>query len=330
MSSDILPATPAPRRRQAWLDIARGFALFPMASYHFLWDLADFGYLAADFPTSGWPKIYARAIASTFLFLAGYSFFLAHGGRFNPAGFVKRLAVIGLAAGAVSLGTYLWMPGGFIYFGILHAMATASLMGLVFLRAPAPVTLAAAVAAFAAPHVIPQGGVFNEPWLWWVGLADQNRPSFDYVPILPWLAPFLVGLAISAWVSPQLSPSRENLGKTSQNIWKNGLAFLGRHSLVFYLAHQPVLIAILYGISLVAPPPAVDPRDAYIQNCRPSCERNQAPGFCQSFCGCTLESLSNTGLLASFQSGAISVSDDRIKDIAFQCSIRSEQGQNGG
>jgi uncharacterized membrane protein len=295
-----------------------------MASYHFMWDLADFGYLAADFPTSGWPKIYARAIASTFLFLAGYSLYLAHGSGFNARGFLKRLGVIALAAGVVSLGTYLWMPGGFIYFGILHAMATASVIGLVFLRAPILLTLAAAIAAFAAPHVIPLGGVFNEPWLWWLGLADQNRPSFDFVPMLPWLAPFLTGLAVSKVVSARLAVSANKLGITAQKGWKSFLATIGRHSLVFYLAHQPVLIAILYGVSLVAPPPAVDPRDAYIQNCRPSCERNQTPSFCQSFCDCTLESLSKTDLLASFQSGAISVSDDRIKDIAFQCSIRSE------
>jgi uncharacterized membrane protein len=324
LNSDTSHEASPPKTRQAWLDIARGLALFPMASYHFMWDLADFGYLAADFPTSGWPKIYARAIASTFLFLAGYSLYLAHGSRFNAEGFLKRLGVIGLAAGAVSLGTYLWMPGGFIYFGILHAMATASLFGLIFLRAPVFVTLMAAAAAFAAPHVIPPGGVFNSPWLWWMGLADQNRPSFDFVPMLPWLGPFLIGLAISKIVTNRLPAATNKLGKTPQKRWKTYLGAIGRHSLVFYLAHQPVLIAILYGISLVAPPPVVDPREAYIQNCRPSCERNQAPGFCQSFCDCTLEQLSKTDLLSRFQSGAISVSDDRIKDIAFQCSIRSE------
>ncbi|MCV3768626.1 heparan-alpha-glucosaminide N-acetyltransferase [Rhizobium sp. TRM95796] len=324
MNPDTFHEAAPPKRRQAWLDIARGLALFPMASYHFMWDLADFGYLAADFPTSGWPKIYARAIASTFLFLAGYSLYLAHGSGFKATNFLKRLGVIGLAAGAVSLGTYLWMPGGFIYFGILHAMATASIFGLAFLRAPVALTLAAAAAFFAAPHVIPLGGVFNQPWLWWLGLADQNRPSFDFVPMLPWLAPFLTGLAASKFVSSRGWTPANNLGKTRENRWKTYLAAIGRHSLVFYLAHQPVLIAILYGISLVAPPPAVDAREAYIQNCRPSCERNQTPGFCQSFCDCTLEQLSKTDLLSRFQSGAISVSDDRIKDIAFQCSIRSE------
>ncbi|WP_246660180.1 heparan-alpha-glucosaminide N-acetyltransferase [Rhizobium sp. FKL33] len=324
MSSDNSTQALAPKQRQAWLDIARGLALFPMASYHFMWDLADFGYLAADFPTSGWPKIYARAIASTFLFLAGYSLYLAHGQGFRAKSFFRRLGVIGLAAGAVSLGTYLWMPGGFIYFGILHAMATASIIGLAFLRAPVLLTLVAAVAAFAAPHVIPLGGVFNEPWLWWLGLADQNRPSFDFVPMLPWLAPFLTGLAVSKFVGARLPAPANKLGITAQNRWKIIVATIGRHSLVFYLLHQPVLIAILYGVSFVAPPPVVDPSEAYIQNCRPSCERNQTPGFCQSFCDCTLESLSKTDLLASFQSGAISVSDDRIKDIAFQCSIRSE------
>ncbi len=59
------------------LDTARGVALIAMATYHFTWDMEFMGYLAPGTAETGWLKIYARAIASTFLFLAGFSLVLA-------------------------------------------------------------------------------------------------------------------------------------------------------------------------------------------------------------------------------------------------------------
>ncbi len=58
------------------LDTARGAALIAMATYHFTWDMEFMGYLARGTAEAGWLKIYARAIASTFLFLAGVSLML--------------------------------------------------------------------------------------------------------------------------------------------------------------------------------------------------------------------------------------------------------------
>lgn len=49
------------------LDTARGVALIAMASYHFSWDMEFMGYLAPGTAETGWLKIYARAIATTFL-----------------------------------------------------------------------------------------------------------------------------------------------------------------------------------------------------------------------------------------------------------------------
>ncbi|TGU11280.1 DUF1624 domain-containing protein, partial [bacterium M00.F.Ca.ET.156.01.1.1] len=65
------------------LDTLRGQALIAMASYHFTWNLEYFGYLEPGTATTGLWKLYARGIATSFLFLAGFSLFLAHGKGVN-------------------------------------------------------------------------------------------------------------------------------------------------------------------------------------------------------------------------------------------------------
>ena len=325
--NDDVTTSPAPvsrSQRFAWLDVARGAALLAMASYHFLWDLADFGYLAADFPSTGWPRIYARAIATTFLVLAGISLVLAHGSGIRWRSFGLRFAKIAAAALLVTAGTYIAIPQAFIFFGILHAMAAASLVGLLFLRVPPLLTAIAAIAAIAAPNYL-RSELFDTPFLWWVGLGSRPPVSFDYVPLLPWLGPFLLGMAAARLGSGWLALRQNRLGISATNPVKTVLIFLGRHSLVFYLLHQPVLIAMLYTFSLAMPAPRVAPETRYIESCTKTCRDGASPDFCSRFCGCTLEKLQGLGLLERLQSGAISVDNDqRINGIAMQCTSEAE------
>ena len=79
-------------------DLLRGIALIAMASYHFTWDLEFFGYTDPGLTAFGWWKIYARCIASTFLFLVGVSLYLAHGRQIRWNGFWKRFAMVTGAA----------------------------------------------------------------------------------------------------------------------------------------------------------------------------------------------------------------------------------------
>jgi len=107
-----------------------------MVIYHFSWDLSYFSYIAPQIPAEGSLRLLARVVAFCFLFISGFSLFLAQGKKLHPKAFSRRLLIIILAAFLVSLATYFIMPQGFIYFGILHEIAFASVIGLFFLYTP--------------------------------------------------------------------------------------------------------------------------------------------------------------------------------------------------
>jgi uncharacterized membrane protein len=320
---NAIPAADAPRQkpRLLWLDALRGLALIAMATYHFSWDLEFFGYLAPATATTGVLRLYARSIASTFLFLAGFSLVLAHYPTLRLNAFLRRFAMILSAALAISAATWWFTPEGWIFFGILHSIALCSLIGLVFLRLPAIVTLIAAVASLALPAFY-RSAVFDTPLLWFTGLAEQLPRSNDYVPLFPWIGALLIGIATArVLVDYDLLSRLQRL--------PDGPAWLrwgGRHSLTVYLLHQPVLIALVFTASHIVPPPALDPVQSYIDSCAPACEQQgNTAALCRAFCACTLDKLQAQNLLEPLQSGAILPDqDERILALASECTVSTQ------
>jgi uncharacterized membrane protein len=307
------------RPRLLWLDALRGLALIAMATYHFSWDLEFFGYLAPGTSTEGFLRLYARSIASTFLFLAGFSLVLAHYPKLRLKAFLRRFAVILAAALAITAATWWFVPDGLIFFGILHAMALGSLVGLIFLRLPVIVTLAVALGAMVLPSVY-RSPIFDMPLLWFAGLSEHLPRSNDYVPLFPWIGALLTGIAVA-----RLLVDYNLLARLSR--LPDGPAWLrwgGRHSLTVYLLHQPVLIALVFAASHVVPPPAPDPIESYIGSCEQSCqEQGNTAQICQAFCACTLDRLQAQSLLEPLQSGAILPDqDERILALASECTAR--------
>lgn len=311
------------------LDTARGLALFAMATYHFTWDMEFMGYLPPGTAETGWLRFYARAIATTFLFIVGVSLVLASRPEIRWRSFWRRFVMIAAAAAVISVATRIFMPDGWIFFGILHCIAVLSLIGVVFLRLPPAVTFlvtAALLAAwivdtFIAPSLL-RSSFFDPKYLAWIGLADMPPRSNDYVPLFPWAAPFFVGLSLALIALRTKAPERLAALGTGSSL----LAKAGRHSLAFYLIHQPVLISIAYGLSIVAPPAKPDPVQTYLRQCNASCMAQESEALCRSFCQCTLEKLQSENLFAPFQSGTIKPDDNRILSLAGECSDSARPG----
>ena len=183
-------------KRIPLIDILRGIALLAMTIYHFTWDLEFFGWAPPALTLQPQWVWFARCIAGSFLFLVGVSLVLAHGDTIRWKPFFKRLAMVAGAAALISLVTYFAMPGGFIFFGILHAIALFSLLGLLLLRLHWIILLLVAVAILVTSNTL-NAVIFTEPALWWIGLAPTPPPSNDYVPLFPWFSCTLVGMAVA-------------------------------------------------------------------------------------------------------------------------------------
>jgi uncharacterized membrane protein len=267
------------------IDIARGGALVAMAIYHFSWDLEHFGYAPPGMTETGGWRLFARAIASSFLILVGISLYLANGREIRWRSFWRRLAMVIAGALAITIVTWFIMREEFIYFGILHEIALASLIGLLFLRLPWLLTLAIGIAIIILPNFY-SSELFDNPAGWVLGLSPDVPRSNDYVPIFPWFGTVLIGLsAVKLADATGLLRWLSGIGAGS---WAVPLRFAGRHSLAVYLLHQPILFGSVFLFAQVFPAQMETPQVRFLQACQVECEKSRDSDYCLSYCPCML------------------------------------------
>ncbi len=213
-----------------------------MVGYHLLFDLGEFNgvkrFLGFSTDLAG-PAWSAAQIffATLFIVLSGISGTLS---RSNLRRGVKLLAV----AAAVTAVTWFFEPSSAVLFGILHCLAVSIfLYGAVFERKGSVVCAvwgAVVIGLIAFLPALRKAAAVDFNWLLPLGIYGPTFSSYDYFPLVPWFGVFLAGAAIgkSAY-APGKSLFPRPPGETFIN-------FAGRHSLLIYVVHQPVIMGILY------------------------------------------------------------------------------------
>ncbi|WP_084604632.1 heparan-alpha-glucosaminide N-acetyltransferase [Desulfonatronum thioautotrophicum] len=230
----------SPQRMPA-LDLFRGGAVLLMLVYHFFFDLNYFGVVSIRFQTDPFWLSLRAVIVGGFVLAVGVSLALSTQNGLNFWRFFRRQTVLGVAAGLVSLGTFLIFPLTWVVFGVLHFIFVARILALPFLR------LHAFNVAFGVLFILVglsvQHPVFNHPWLHWLGMMTHKPFTEDYVPVLPWFGVLLLGV----FIGQSMHQGRRLF--LSEPLWLPGfrlLSWMGRHSLLIYLLHQPLFMGVLY------------------------------------------------------------------------------------
>ncbi len=224
------------------LDLLRTLAFVLMVIYHTGYDLAHFYSWDIDVFHGEW-KALQLVIASLFLFLVGVSSYVS-GNRH----IWKRLVRIGGAALLVSIVTYAIDAETYVRFGILHLIAVSAL--ILPLLAPLRAWLIIPGVLLLCLHPFISSIDVPIPILLPFGIHADTLRTVDYYPLVPWFGVVLIGYGVGCLVYAQ--KLRETIRDTRSSQLLVLAASPGRHSLLLYLIHQPIIIAVLW--ILLGPP----------------------------------------------------------------------------
>ena len=217
------------------LDLWRSLCVFIMIVFHAIYDLEHMGVIGAGFYDSLPMVLVARITAASFIIISGICT------RFSRSAAKRGLFVFGcgIAVSAVSMAV-----GNPISFGILHflgiSMMICSRLGRYIekLSVGAVCTFCALLTALSAVAVSRITVGVN--WLFPLGFHAPDFYSADYYPLLPWFFVFVAGTALGRVVEEK----RENAFFSMR--CSPVLTFFGKHSLVVYLLHQPIIYGFFH------------------------------------------------------------------------------------
>ena len=236
------------------LDTLRGFLLCNMIAYHALYDVVFVQGVPLSWYTGPVGYVWQQGICWGFILLSGFC------SRLSRHPLRHGLAVLG-AGLLVTIVTCAAMPSQRILYGVLWLLGLAGLIQWAVGQAwgklglpPCPAWLGLALCGmlFFVTRGVPHGYLgfeglrllelparfYQSQGLALLGLPGPGFWSSDYFPLAPWLFLYLCGYFL--W--GVLSPRQGFLDKLRPGL--RPLAFLGRHSLLVYLLHQPVLMLV--------------------------------------------------------------------------------------
>lgn len=215
------------KKRYPLLDYIRGVAIILMIIFHASYDLNVFGFVEIDFFKDKLWYVFPRVIVTLFMFAVGCGLTLAHKEEIKWNSFWKRFLKLAVCAVGITISTYFMFPEGWVYFGTLHSIALCSFMALPFLKYPRVSLVVGLILII--PHLILGHSI---PWIL------LSHKSMDYIPPFPWLGVVLLGIFATHQGYLKI--------EFKDNFLLKGLEFLGIHSLVVYMLHQPLLYALVW------------------------------------------------------------------------------------
>ncbi len=243
-------------KRYYLLDAVRGVCILGMIIYHTLFDVVAFFGVEISMNMLTAINVIRDFGACCFICLSGICI---HFGK-KP---LKRALIISAAGLLVSGVTFFVMPELPIIFGILTFMGVAAFLMLPFRkvleRLPAGISAVISFLLFLVTFELSEHRlgfysltVASLPELFYknyftalLGFPFYGFASSDYYPVFPWIFMFLFGFFL--W---KIMARNEKILKFL-GIRLRLFEKIGKYSLYIYIAHQPVILGVLYLLSFV-------------------------------------------------------------------------------
>lgn len=243
------------------LDALRGVAIVMMVFMHLSWDIRyEFGLDAFSYLESNWFWTFVHPII--LVLFVGLSGICCTFSKNNLKRGLRLLAV----AMAFTVVTYLITELVGVYcliiFNVLHVLSISTLVYALaaFIEKKTkirPVQMTFILLLFGfwimmqLNYISLYDGETSNMLFYPLGINIKGHPSVvDFMPLVPWMGLFLSAAAAGRMIYKDKKTIFEGAGKKIRAVTRP-LEFLGRHSLIIYLVHQPVGYGILYLIMLI-------------------------------------------------------------------------------
>ena len=230
------------------LDTIRGITLISMIVYHASWDLVYmFGVNWPWYHSIG-AYLWQQSICWTFILLSGYCL---HLGKHR-----LRRGLMAFGGGAlVSAVTMLLVPESQIFCGVLTLLGSATLLSVpldpLMRRIPARAGLTGSFLLFMLLRDVGDGflgfegahlaalpaELYRNLFTAYLGFPPAGFFSADYFPLFPWAFLFFAGYYLYELRQGEPCALRLTL-----------VTAIGRHSLLIYLLHQPLVYGALVAL----------------------------------------------------------------------------------
>ncbi len=244
--------------RHLEMDLLKGLAVVGMIVFHFFYILNFYDIVSNDM-YSGFFLVLARTVQ--FIFIGGvgvglvFSYLKSNSISaskpstiFFKKNLKRALILIGIAYG-VTLVTYMFVGERFVRFGILHLLAVNIFLFRYLVHRPTR-ALGLSFCILLLTPLLKETVTTEAPlyYLWYaIGLAEQGRgAAIDYFSLLPWSAVTGFGIVIGHLVYNSRFTHKIHIPVFQPLVRLfSPLLYLGRHSLIIYLVHVPLIIFLL-------------------------------------------------------------------------------------
>ena len=235
------------------IDLIRGFFIFCVCIFHFLWDLNFFFNLEINL-YSPIGSFLQKLGAGTFFILVGISSVIQRNIKGDKYSFkvpLIRGGKILLLAFIISLVVYFTYPQNNIVFGVLHCIGVSSILVFPFLNKrylPLILGLIIIFSSFYTEKILLTTNKFLIPF----GIRYYGFRSVDYFPLIPWLGVALLGVFLGNVLYKKEKPNEflfslnKFLEKKKKNFFFRIFLISGQKSSYIYTLHQPALYLICY------------------------------------------------------------------------------------